>query len=143
MAPLAIWLLVFPLDESFAQFITLYLELVIFYFQVKVMLRVTGRAPPSDSPQFFTVDSRKKQITLLDPSICGAPPAPEDRRVGVTAPKMFAFDAIFTPEDSQVRGLIMDLSLCDCGVCNIQLMPVMAISLHEGEVWRREGGRLC
>ncbi|KAJ9596224.1 hypothetical protein L9F63_027152, partial [Diploptera punctata] len=52
---------------------------------------------------FFTVDSRKKQVTLFDPAACGGTAAPEDRRVGVAAPKMFAFDAIFTQEDSQTE----------------------------------------
>lgn len=73
--------------------------------QVKVMLRVTGTPPNSDAagPSFFNIDSRKKQVTLFDPAVCGVPAAPEDRRVGVAAPKMFAFDAIFSQDDSQVR----------------------------------------
>ncbi|KAK6640438.1 hypothetical protein RUM44_012132 [Polyplax serrata] len=67
------------------------------------MLKVTGvpSAMPSGSQSFFNVDSRKKQVTLYDPAVCGTPTAPEDRRVGVAAPKMFAFDAIFTQDDSQ------------------------------------------
>jgi hypothetical protein len=80
------------------------------------MLRVCGGATTgattgsntttSDAPtpaSFLTVDSRKKQVTLFDPAACGGTAAPEDRRVGVAAPKMFAFDAIFTQDDSQVR----------------------------------------
>lgn len=68
------------------------------------MLRVAGDAQSSveDSSSFFSVDKRRKQITLFDPALCGGPSAPEDRRVGVAAPKMFAFDSIFTHEDSQV-----------------------------------------
>lgn len=71
------------------------------------MLKVTGvpSTLPSGSQTFFNVDSRKKQVTLYDPAVCGAPTAPEDRRVGVAAPKMFAFDAIFTQDDSQVSYL--------------------------------------
>lgn len=74
--------------------------------QVKVMLRVAGEAPSGgeDVTSFFSVDKRRKQVTLFDPAACGgSAAAPEDRRVGVAAPKMFAFDAIFTQEDSQVR----------------------------------------
>jgi hypothetical protein len=100
------------------------------FVQVKVMLRVYG-GPPSGpvtaatvaggctpkpdtlgpaggTASFFSVDSRKKQVTLFDPAACGGTAAPEDRRVGVAAPKMFAFDAIFTQEDSQVRTAELD-----------------------------------
>jgi kinesin family protein 26 len=59
--------------------------------------------PPGAAASFLSVDSRKKQVTLFDPAACGGTAAPEDRRVGVAAPKMFAFDAIFTHDDSQVR----------------------------------------
>lgn len=71
------------------------------------MLRVS--APPAGSAQetgssnsFFSLDKRKKQVTLIDPSACGGAAAPEDRRVAVAAPKMFAFDAVFSQDDSQV-----------------------------------------
>ncbi|KAF7283230.1 hypothetical protein GWI33_001155 [Rhynchophorus ferrugineus] len=53
------------------------------------------------SNNFFSLDKRKKQVTLIDPTICGGSSAPEDRRVAVAAPKMFAFDAIFSQDDSQ------------------------------------------
>ncbi|XP_046388807.1 kinesin-like protein KIF26A isoform X1 [Ischnura elegans] len=53
---------------------------------------------------FFSIDKRRKQVTLFDPAACGGgSSAPEDRRVGVAAPKMFAFDAIFSQEDSQTE----------------------------------------
>ncbi|XP_066252648.1 kinesin-like protein CG14535 isoform X2 [Euwallacea similis] len=75
--------------------------------KVKVMLRVSN--PPQNSLQdtggasnnFFSLDKRKKQVTLVDPNVLNGTPAPEDRRVGVAAPKMFAFDAIFSQDDSQ------------------------------------------
>ncbi|KAK9891602.1 hypothetical protein WA026_015562 [Henosepilachna vigintioctopunctata] len=72
------------------------------------MLRVstpTGSSPgeSSSSNSFFSLDKRKKQVTLIDPSFCNGPTAPEDRRVGVAAPKMFAFDAIFSQDDSQTE----------------------------------------
>lgn len=70
------------------------------------MLRVaspqSSSSPETGSYSFFSLDKRKKQVTLLDPSICNGTAAPEDRRIGVAAPKMFAFDAIFSQDDSQV-----------------------------------------
>jgi len=93
------------------------LKVCFILLQVKVMLRVASAAVASDacaasgnsnvassSSSFFNVDTRRKQVTLFDPATCGgASTAPEDRRVGVAAPKMFAFDAIFTADDSQVK----------------------------------------
>lgn len=46
------------------------------------------------------------QVTLLEPqsgTFSSTGDAPQDRRVGVAAPKMFAFDAIYTDDDAQVR----------------------------------------
>ena len=65
--------------------------------QVKVMLRVSS----GEGGSFFNADKRKKQVTLIDPASAQSSTA-EDRRPTVLAPKMFAFDAIFTEEDSQV-----------------------------------------
>jgi hypothetical protein len=76
-----------------------------FLLQVKVMLKISKAddsltsAASSASPPFLSVDSRKRQITLLEPGGIGIQNgAPEERRVGVAAPKMFAFDAIFSDE---------------------------------------------
>ncbi|KYQ46807.1 hypothetical protein ALC60_14191, partial [Trachymyrmex zeteki] len=65
---------------------------------VKVMLRVSS----GDGGSFFSADKRKKQVTLVDPA-SGQSSSAEDRRPTVAAPKMFAFDAIFTEEDSQTE----------------------------------------
>lgn len=46
------------------------------------------------------MDKRKKQVSLCETA--PAATAPEDRKVGVAAPKMFAFDAIFSQDDAQV-----------------------------------------
>lgn len=61
------------------------------------MLKVS----PGEGGSFFNADKRKKQVTLVDPT-SGQSSSAEDRRPTVAAPKMFAFDAIFTEEDSQV-----------------------------------------
>ncbi|CAK9821011.1 Kinesin-like protein CG14535 [Anthophora plagiata] len=66
--------------------------------RVKVMLKVS----PGDGGSFFNADKRKKQVTLVDPT-AGQSSSSEDRRPTVAAPKMFAFDAIFTEEDSQTE----------------------------------------
>lgn len=76
--------------------------------QVRVMLRVAG--DPTSST-FLSVDKKRKQLTLQEPGHVTlsdqgpAQPAPDSRRVGVAAPKMFAFDGLFTSDDSQVTPL--------------------------------------
>nr|CAD7441259.1 unnamed protein product [Timema bartmani] len=77
-------------------------------FQVRVMLRVNGDPAGGDSNTFFSVDPRKKQVTLVEPAAGGVGDlsAPEDRRVGVAAPKMFAFDAIFNQDDCQILSCL-------------------------------------
>ena len=60
------------------------------------------------------IDRKKRQVTLYDPSAFRGLPNPEsggqptiavgmeERKIGVAAPKMFAFDGLFTADDSQV-----------------------------------------
>ncbi|XP_052739552.1 kinesin-like protein CG14535 isoform X2 [Bicyclus anynana] len=71
--------------------------------KVKVMLRVgaSGEGPFTSGTQTFSLDKRKKQVTLCEAAPAAS--APEDRKVGVAAPKMFAFDAIFSQDDSQTE----------------------------------------
>ncbi|XP_050542839.1 kinesin-like protein CG14535 isoform X2 [Daktulosphaira vitifoliae] len=91
--------------------------------KVKVILRVAkGQADESVEDQdkqsnFMSVDQKHRQLTLIDPN---APTPSNDgsRRVGVIAPKMFAFDALFTPEDTQVD------------VCSAALMDVIHAVIH-------------
>lgn len=60
-----------------------------------------GTHDTSESMSFLKVDPRKKQITLYDPSTSG--PSNLGHRRGVVAvPKMFAFDAVFPQDASQV-----------------------------------------
>ncbi|XP_049867993.1 kinesin-like protein CG14535 isoform X3 [Pectinophora gossypiella] len=72
--------------------------------KVKVMLRVgaAGEGPFTSGTQTFALDKRKKQVSLCE-NAPAATSAPEDRKVGVAAPKMFAFDAIFSQDDSQTE----------------------------------------
>ncbi|XP_023213764.1 kinesin-like protein KIF26B [Centruroides sculpturatus] len=67
------------------------------------MVRVCPAKPATDtSSTFLNIDSRKKQIIVYDPSSCGLS-TPAERRVGVSAPKIFAFDAIYSPDETQTE----------------------------------------
>lgn len=73
--------------------------------QVKVMMRICPslEAPDSsESMSFLKVDPRKKQLTLYDPSVNDRANSGH-RRATVAIPKIFAFDAVFTQDASQVR----------------------------------------
>ncbi|XP_074662541.1 uncharacterized protein LOC141915043 [Tubulanus polymorphus] len=81
--------------------------------KVKVLLRICQDPNvPSEGHSFMNIDPRKKQVTLHDPSTFDAYTAPSQRRGGVSAPKMFAFDAVFSPDDSLTE-------LCASGVTDI------------------------
>ena len=70
--------------------------------KVRVILRVAASGSfDEERTRFFGMDKKKRQVTLLDPSVSRGEIAMEDRKVGVAAPKMFAFDGVFTSEDSQ------------------------------------------
>ena len=81
--------------------------------QVRVMLRVTGDGTLTEQSTFLSVDKKRKQLTLQEPGAAAAaaaaaasvdPLTDAGRRVGVAAPKMFAFDGLFTQDDSQVQS---------------------------------------
>ena len=75
--------------------------------KIRVILRVAKGESLSiqdqglESNQMFHLDRKRKQLTLYDPSICRGQESIEERKVGVAAPKMFAFDNVFTDQDSQ------------------------------------------
>ncbi|KAJ8045273.1 Kinesin-like protein KIF26B [Holothuria leucospilota] len=71
--------------------------------KVKVMLKLVPSSNPNDSASFVTVDTKKKQVTLFDPSALSGFVTPAGRRAGVAAPKMFAFDNIFPQDASQME----------------------------------------
>lgn len=75
-------------------------------FQVKVMMRICpslGATDSSESQSFLKVDSRKKQLTLYDPASSPHSGSGHRRSATVAVPKIFAFDAVFTQDASQVR----------------------------------------
>ncbi|XP_032222291.2 kinesin-like protein KIF26B isoform X2 [Nematostella vectensis] len=78
--------------------------------KVKVMLRVC----PSfigESASVMKVDTKRKQVTLYDPSTVSHV-SHSRRKMGVAAPKMFAFDGIYEPDASQSEvcsGSLVDI----------------------------------
>ncbi|XP_052010275.1 kinesin-like protein KIF26A [Xyrauchen texanus] len=73
--------------------------------KVKVMMRICpsmGVLDSSESLSFLKVDTRKKQLTLYDPSL-NTQPTSVQRRAVLPAPKMFAFDSVFSQDASQAE----------------------------------------
>lgn len=78
------------------------------------MLRISDNAPtapaaPDNSstgaaavaaPHYMCADKKKRQVTLTDPATL-TPAATQERGPMVAAPKMFAFDGLFTGDDTQ------------------------------------------
>ncbi|XP_037397675.1 kinesin-like protein KIF26B isoform X2 [Pygocentrus nattereri] len=73
--------------------------------KVKVMLRVCPVSPAdSESSSFLKVDSRKKQVTIMDPAAnTQQNPAQKRPASNQAPPKMFAFDAAFSHDASQAE----------------------------------------
>lgn len=70
------------------------------------MLRISDGAPGEGGHQqpqhYLCIDKKKRQITLTDPSALAAnTAATQERSPMVAAPKIFAFDNLFTHEDTQ------------------------------------------
>lgn len=72
------------------------------------MLRVSDNPPESEkNVSYLSIDKKKRQVTLSEPSPTGQSSQSsstnvQDRGPMVSAPKMFAFDAMHTSDDSQV-----------------------------------------
>ena len=88
--------------------------------KVKVILRVANSGVIDEKKSsFFKMDKKKKQVTLLAPDNHrehaetpeeGGEPG-QKRCLDVSAPKMFAFDGLYTDEDGQNE--LSGSSLCD------------------------------
>lgn len=69
------------------------------------MLRVSGMtgqsASDSAQPHFLSADKKKRQVTLTDPTAMTSLASTQERGPMVAAPKMFAFDGMFTEDDTQ------------------------------------------
>ena len=96
--------------------------------KVKVILRVANSGVIDErKTSFFKMDKKKKQVTLLAPDSLHRPAAAEEdsaeeaagagagdtqrRSLDVSAPKMFAFDGLYTDEDGQNE--LSAAALCD------------------------------
>lgn len=69
------------------------------------MLRIADSQPDGTNPHFMCIDKKKRQVTLTDPatavSSTSTAASSQERGPMVAAPKMFAFDGLFTCEDTQ------------------------------------------
>lgn len=84
------------------------------------MLKICAEGSHSEQAQScLSIDPRKKQVTVFDPSSVGVTTS-SHRRTTPVAPKMFAFDAVFSPDDSQVRyaGVRLDYLLMEERILN-------------------------
>ena len=83
--------------------------------KVRVLLRVANSALIDDKKySFFKMDKKKKQVTLLAPDNREQSENQEDepkRFLDISAPKMFAFDGLFTDEDGQAE--LSSSALCE------------------------------
>lgn len=71
------------------------------------MLRVSDNQNDSSNPSNMSIDKKKRQVTLSEPSSgTTTAAATQERGPMVAAPKMFAFDNLFTNEDSQVSSFL-------------------------------------
>lgn len=73
------------------------------------MLRVCDNPPSTEGEKnvsHLSIDKKKRQVTLSEPmptqTTQPSTSNAQDRALMVSAPKMFAFDALHTSEDSQV-----------------------------------------
>ena len=71
------------------------------------MLRCSDNPPEAEEPtSYLTIDKKKRQVTLSEPSSGQANTSSatvQERGPMVSAPKMFAFDSMFTADDAQVN----------------------------------------
>ncbi|CAG0882346.1 unnamed protein product [Cyprideis torosa] len=77
--------------------------------KVRVLLRIQDSCPSST----ILLDRKRKQITLDDPTTSKQKFTPEDRKLGIAAPKMFAFDGLFASGDPNVQEDICSSALSD------------------------------
>lgn len=67
-----------------------------------MVLRVSPAVPIGEGEEeVVTLDKRRRQVTLVEPQARQA----QESRLGVAAPKMFAFDQVYTQKDPQVRHI--------------------------------------
>ena len=86
--------------------VMLKVKVMLLLLQVKVMLRIcpppveTTTQAHSSSVSFLSLDARKKQISVIDPTTYQGYTTPSLRRP--MAPRLYEFDSIFPQDDSLV-----------------------------------------
>lgn len=84
-------------------FINIFYSHCILIFQVKVILRIVSTNHHGDhAASFLNIDTRNKQVTVYDPAASGYATSMAHRKAAM-APKMFAFDGVYSPDDGLVR----------------------------------------
>lgn len=100
------------------------------------MLKICAEGSHSEQAQScLSIDPRKKQVTVFDPSSVGVTTS-SHRRTTPVAPKMFAFDAVFSPDDSQVRdaGVRLDYLLMEERFLDFKIWSI-TYHLHNAVQW--------
>lgn len=70
------------------------------------MLRISDSPPEDpDVANYLSVDKKKRQVTLSEPIMSTTTSGAPERGPMVAAPKIFAFDSLFTAEDAQVSSV--------------------------------------
>lgn len=86
------------------------------------MLRVSDNQPEGEKNDgYLSINKKKRQVTLSEPTTTQTPQpstSAQERGPMVSAPKMFAFDALHTSEDSQV------MYQCSPRATNLILLPI-------------------
>ena len=81
------------------------------------MLRIVASNSHGDqASSFLTIDTRNKQVTVHDPAASGYATSAAHRKAAM-APKMFAFDAVFSPDDCLVC-IQCNIIEKNCAFCN-------------------------
>lgn len=89
-------------------------------------------ADSSESQSFLKVDSRKKQLTLYDPASSPHSSSGHRRSATVAVPKIFAFDAVFTQDASQVMDIIFVPFFCILLIRNLSALELKNFLKHGG-----------
>lgn len=112
------------------------------------MLRISESAQTEGSqPHYLSIDKKKRQITLTDPTTSApSSQASQERGPKVAAPKIFAFDNLFTDDDAQTDvtssalsevipavlegtdGCLLTLGYAESGMWKINILPPSLIN---------------
>ena len=75
---------------------------VVVVTQIKVTLRISPVQDDQSASSYMSIDSWKRQVTVHDPTYTLGLTTPSQRKAGAPPPKLYAFDNVFTADDSLV-----------------------------------------